>query len=237
MSESPELLIKLENVNICQEKKTILENVSWQVGVGEFNYVIGKVGSGKSSLLKTLYAELPVSTGTAVVAGINLQKIKNRQIPILRRKIGMIFQDFQLLTDRTVYDNLKFVLKATGWKNKNDINIRIEQVLKSVGMQDKKNSMPLKLSGGEQQSVSIARAILNNPPIVLADEPTGNLDPDSADDIMKILHQLDEQNKTVIMVTHNYNLLKKYPAKTFLCENSKFFEVKDQEIEIENMEE
>ena len=233
MPENSELLIKLENVDICQEQNIILKNINWNVKVGEFNYIIGKVGSGKSSLLKTLYAELPIKEGSIEVAGIKLNKIKNRQIPKLRRKIGMIFQDLQLLNDRSVYDNLKFVLKATGWENKKDINIRIEQVLSNVGMLDKINNLPTRLSGGEQQSVCIARSILNNPPLIFADEPTGNLDPDSAEEIVKTLQKLRNEGKTIIMVTHNYNLLKKFPAKNFMCENQRFFEVKNEDIVIE----
>lgn len=228
-----EKLVKLNNANIVQEGNLILKEVNFEAGIGEFIYIIGKVGSGKSSILKTLYADLPLYEGTGEVTGLKLQKIKSSNIPILRRKIGMIFQDLQLLTDRNVYDNLKFVLKATGWKNNNDINIRIEQVLRSVGMMEKINSMPTRLSGGEQQSVCIARALLNNPPLLFADEPTGNLDPESADETMKILHGLTSDEKTVIMVTHNYNLLKKYPGRTYVCDNSSFTEMKEEEIVFE----
>lgn len=237
MEEQSESLVEIQNLNICQEGKVILENVSFEIGIGEFAYIIGKVGSGKSSFIKTLYCELPAIPANndfvAKVAGMNLYKIKSKKLPMLRRKVGMIFQDLQLLQDRSVYENLKFVLKATGWKNKNDIKIRIEQVLRSVNMLDKINAMPSKLSGGEQQSISIARAILNNPPLIFADEPTGNLDPESADTIMDILHKMKDEGRTVIMVTHNYNLLKKFPGKTFMCENKKMFEVKDQSFEIE----
>ncbi len=228
-----EILIKLKNISVCQENKTILESVNFEAGIGEFIYIIGKVGSGKSSLVKTMYADLPFKDGEANVVGISLQKIKHKEVTALRRKIGMVFQDLQLLTDRNVYENLKFVLRATGWKNKSDMDIRIEQVLRSVGMLDKINSMPSKLSGGEQQCVCIARATLNNPPLIFADEPTGNLDPESAYEVMKILHKLKDEGKTVIMVTHNYNLLKKFPGKTYICENGKFYEMHEEEIMLE----
>jgi cell division transport system ATP-binding protein len=179
MSEESTLLVETSGLCVQQEDNRILENVNLKVDVGEFVYFIGKVGSGKSSMLKTLYAELEIPEGNATVAGFELADIRPKQIPLLRRKIGMVFQDFELMSDRNVYENLSFVLKATDWTAKNDIDIRINEVLESVGMLDKKNSMPSRLSGGEKQSVSIARALLNNPPVIFADEPTGNLDPES----------------------------------------------------------
>ncbi len=203
MSEKSSLLIETKELNVYQEETKILDNVNIKVDVGEFVYFIGKVGSGKTSLLKTLYAELPIIEGNCNVVGHEIQEIKTKHVPLLRRKIGMVFQDFELMSDRNVYNNLQFVLKATDWKNKTDIDIRINEVLESVGMLDKKLAIPSRLSGGEKQSISIARAVLNNPPIVFADEPTGNLDPESAAKIMDILYKLKDAGKSVIMVTHN----------------------------------
>lgn len=224
MENNSTYLIETENLNVYQEDKKVLENVNIKIELGEFAYFIGKVGSGKSSLLKTFYSELELKEGGAKVVGYDLKKIKNKNIPMLRRKIGMVFQDFELMADRTVFKNLEFVLKATNWKSKIDIETRINEVLESVGMLDKKNAMPTKLSGGEKQSVSIARALLNNPPLIFADEPTGNLDPESADSLMKILHQLPKQGKSVIMVTHNHAFLKKFPGRVFLFEDGKVTE-------------
>ena len=208
-------IILLENASIAHDDKTILSNINIRIEYGEFVYFIGKVGSGKSSILKTFYAEIPLREGKGQILNYDIIKIKSKKIPNLRRNIGMVFQDFQLLNDRSVFENLLFVLKATGWKKKKDMDDRINQVLSEVDMLDKKHEMPHKLSGGEQQSVSIARANLNNPPLIFADEPTGNLDPASAEKIMQLLTALNEKGKTIIMVTHNYNLLKKHPARTF----------------------
>lgn len=213
------LLVNVKNLKVKYDENVILENVNVHASVGEYIYFIGKVGSGKSSLLKSLYCEISIEEGEATVAGFDLIKIKNRQIPMLRRKIGMVFQDFELMDDRNVFENLKFVLKATGWKNKQDIEIRINEVLESVGMLDKKFAMPSHLSGGERQSISIARAMLNNPPLIFADEPTGNLDPESAEVIMNLLYKLSQQGKTVVMVTHNHSFIEKYPGRTYLFEN------------------
>lgn len=235
MNKESTLLLKTENLSVFQEDTKILTNVNISVDVGEYVYLIGKVGSGKTSLLKTLYGELSVSNGLALVAGYNLEKIKNKHIPLLRRKIGMVFQDFELMSDRNVYDNLVFVLKATDWKNKADIDIRINEVLEMVGMLDKKLSIPTKLSGGEKQSISIARALLNNPPIIFADEPTGNLDPESATQVMDILYKLKDSGKSVIMVTHNYNILKKYPGKVYVCENGLVTQMQEEAIDIVEM--
>ena len=232
MSSESSILIKTNALSVFQEENQILENVIFSVDVGEFVYLIGKVGSGKTSLLKTLYGELTIKDGEAEVAGYDLVDIKNKHIPLLRRKIGMVFQDFELMADRNVYDNLLFVLKATDWKHKADMEIRINEVLENVGMTAKKFAMPSKLSGGEKQSISIARALLNNPPVIFADEPTGNLDPESATSIMETLYKLKDSGKSVIMVTHNYNILKTYPGKVYICENSTIKEQKEEIINI-----
>ena len=232
MDENSTLLVDVKNLNVYQDDKLILENVNIHVDVGEFVYLIGKVGSGKSSLLKTLYCELPVVEGDVNVVGYDLKKIKNSKIPMLRRKIGMVFQDFELMNDRSVYENLRFVLRATGWKNKQEIETRINEVLKSVGMLDKKMSMPAQLSGGERQSVSVARALLNNPPIIFADEPTGNLDPESADVIVNLLYKLSQSGKSVLMVTHNHGFFRKYSGRIYTFGNQTVTEQGDNKIAI-----
>jgi cell division transport system ATP-binding protein len=196
-----------------------LEDVNLELNKGEFVYLIGKVGSGKTSFLKTLYGELEVKAGEAEVMGYNMKTIKQKHIPELRRRIGIVFQDFQLLTDRTIYANLEFVLRATGWKNKHEIDYRIEEVLELVGMTGKGNKMPNELSGGEQQRIVIARALLNKPTLVLADEPTGNLDPDTGNQIVSLLHEIAENGTTVIMATHNLNLIEQFPGKVIRCED------------------
>ena len=203
MDENSTLLVDVKGLNVYQEDKLILQNVNMHVDVGEFVYLIGKVGSGKSSLLKTLYCELPVAEGEVNVVGYDLKKIKNSKIPMLRRKIGMVFQDFELMNDRSVYENLRFVLRATGWKDKQEIETRINEVLKSVGMLDKKMSMPAQLSGGERQSVSVARALLNNPPIIFADEPTGALNRTSSNEVMDELVKINNSGATIMLVTHD----------------------------------
>ena len=215
-----EAIIKLESAVIRQQKNTILKDVSLEIKEGEFVYLIGKVGSGKTSLLKTLYAELPLAYGKGEVAGYQLSKIKKSQIAYLRRKCGIVFQDFKLLTDRNVYANLEFVLKATGWKKKSEINERINNVLFQVGMQDKGYKMPHELSGGEQQRIVIARALLNDPVLILADEPTGNLDPETSGQIVQLLHDICRKGTAVIMTTHNYTLVHNYPARIVKCENA-----------------
>lgn len=232
MDENSTLLVDVKGLNIYQDDKLILQNVNMHVDVGEFVYLIGKVGSGKSSLLKTLYCELPVVEGEVNVVGYDLQKIKNNKIPMLRRKIGMVFQDFELMNDRSVYENLRFVLRATGWKDKQEIETRINEVLKSVGMLDKKMSMPAQLSGGERQSVSVARALLNNPPIIFADEPTGNLDPESADVIVDLLYKLSQSGKSVLMVTHNHGFFRKYAGRIYTFGNQTVTEQGDNKIAI-----
>ncbi len=212
-------IISFEKAGIFHGDHLVLTDVTFSVGAGEFVYLIGKVGSGKTSLIKTLNAELPLRRGRANAVGYDLHSLKRKQIPYLRRKMGIVFQDFQLLTDRTVYDNLFFVLQATGWKKKNNPDQRIKDVLQKVGMSTKGYKMPHQLSGGEQQRVAIARALLNNPVLILADEPTGNLDPETSSEIMDLLVEIKNSGRTVVMVTHNYNLLKKYPFRTIKCEN------------------
>jgi cell division transport system ATP-binding protein len=226
MSET-EKIIDLKNVAIFQQENLILTNVNLEVSLGEFVYMIGKVGSGKTSLIKTLYAELTLNDGTAMVVDYNLSKLKAKDVPYLRRKIGIVFQDFQLLTDRSIYKNLLFVLKATNWKDKQHIENRIDEVLSKVNLTDKKHKMPNQLSGGEQQRVVIARALLNEPDLILADEPTGNLDPVTSAEIMQLLLDISKNGKAVVMATHNYSLIKKYPARTLKCENQMLIEIED----------
>ncbi len=216
-----EKVIELKDVEIYQRESRILSNVNLEVTAGEFVYVIGKVGTGKTSLIKTLNAEIPLISGNGKVAGFQLHNIKHKEISDLRRKLGVVFQDFRLLTDRNVYENLKFVLKATGWKNKTEIENRIVEVLDSVGVVDKMTKMPHQLSGGEQQRVVIARATLNNPVILLADEPTGNLDPETSEEILDLFIRLNEEGKTVVMVTHDYASIAKKPARTLVCSKGK----------------
>ena len=219
-------LINYSNVNIYQDAQLVLKNVNFTVNEGEFIYITGKVGSGKSSLLKTIYAEIPVKEGEAEVLGNNMLKIKQKNVPELRRKLGIIFQDFQLLTDRTVEANLRFVLKATGWKDKREIEQRIKDVLELVGMTTKGYKMPNELSGGEQQRISIARAILNRPQLILADEPTGNLDVETSKRITELLQSISKAGSTVIMITHNMNLLSQFPGRVFRCEDHEMKELK-----------
>ena len=214
-----EAIIKLENAVIRQQKNTILKDVSLEIKEGEFVYLIGKVGSGKTSLLKTLYAELPLIYGKGEVAGYQLNKIKKSQIAYLRRKCGIVFQDFKLLTDRNVYANLEFVLKATGWKDKKAIKERINEVLDKVELPDKRDKFPHQLSGGEQQRIVLARALLNAPPIILADEPTGNIDPETSYRLVELLKDICDSGKTVVIATHQYDLTKHFPGKVFRCEN------------------
>ncbi|TAL74857.1 MAG: ATP-binding cassette domain-containing protein [Bacteroidetes bacterium] len=228
-----DVIIELTNCTIWQQDHLVLSNVDLSVGKGEFIYLVGRVGSGKSSLIKTLNAQIPLKEGVGLVAGYNLSKLKRREIPYLRRKIGIVFQDFQLLIDRSVNDNLEFVLKATGWKNKKEIDIRIGEVLEKVGLGLKGYKMPHQLSGGEQQRVVIGRALLNDPDIILADEPTGNLDPETSEGIIRLLQDISKTGRAVIVATHNYTLLKKFSAKTIKCDDGKLMEVKaDEEMEL-----
>lgn len=212
-------IIKINNGSVFQHDRLIINNINLEITEGEFVYLIGRSGSGKSSLLKTLYADLPAKDGSFKIAGYDLCSLKRKDIPMLRRKIGIVFQDFQLLYDRNVEQNLSFVLKATGWEDENSINKRIDEVLQLVGLQGKRKSMPHQLSGGEQQSVAIARALLNRPNVILADEPTGNLDPETTNDIMKLLMKIRDNGTTILMATHNYNLILKYPSRVISCAN------------------
>ena len=218
---SPDTIIQFENAAIFIEDHLVLSDVNFRVNKGELVYLIGKVGSGKTSLIKTINAEHPLKKGEAFVTGFPLHSLKKKQVPFLRRKLGIVFQDFQLMGDRTVTDNLAFVLKATGWKNKEEAGKRISAVLERVGLAVKGYKMPHQLSGGEQQRVVIARALLNDPEIILADEPTGNLDPETSYDIMNILTDISRNGSAVIMATHNYNLLEKYSARTLKCEEGR----------------
>ncbi len=215
------IVIKLENAAIFQQNNLILSDINFEMYEGEFVYLIGQTGAGKSTLLKTLYADLKLERGRGEISGFFLDKIKENEIPFLRRKIGIIFQDFQLLTDRTAYENLFFVLQATGWKNKYDIDSRINEVLELVGLGTKSFKMPFELSGGEQQRLVIARALLNKPEVILADEPTGNLDPDTSDDIFKLLHKISKKGTAIIVTTHDYRIVDKFPAHVFKCEGGK----------------
>ena len=220
------MLIEYKHVDIYQEVQEVLADVTFSIDEGEFVYVIGKVGSGKSTLIKTLYGELPIHSGEASVMEYDMSTLKRKHLPNLRKKLGVIFQDFQLLTDRTVDANLRFVLKATGWKNKEEINNRIEEVLELVGMSTKGYKLPSELSGGEQQRIAIARSILNYPKLILANEPTGNLDAETSKLITELLHKIvKEQGATVVMITHNLNLLEMFPGRVFECKNKELIEI------------
>ena len=219
-------LIELKHADIFQSDRLILSDVTFSIKPTEFVYLIGATGSGKSSLLKTIYAELPLKKGLGEVVDHQLFKIKKSMIPFLRRKIGIVFQDFQLLTDRSVRDNLEFVLKATGWKNDKDINNRVKEVLRKVEMLDHIDKMPFELSGGEQQRICIARALLNDPKLILADEPTGNLDPETTDKILNLIHDLCANGCAVLMATHEHNLLNRFSSKVLKCEDGRLLEIK-----------
>jgi cell division transport system ATP-binding protein len=216
-------IVQLQSVSVYQREKLILEHVDLDIKNGEFVYLIGKTGSGKSSLLQILYADLELKEGEGIVCGYDLRRLRRKDIPYLRRKLGIVFQDLQLLEDRNVEENFRFTLKATGWKNKQEINQRILEVLEQVDMLDKLKTMPHRLSGGEQQRVAIARALLNHPDVILADEPTGNLDPETSNGIIRLLLKICESGKTVIMATHNYNIIHKFPGKIIKCEDGKVF--------------
>jgi len=232
-----EPIIDISGIDIVKEESLIVSELNLKLMRGDILYLIGRVGSGKTSIVKSIIAEIPVNKGTAMVAGFDMVNIRERDIPLLRRKIGVVFQDFQLLNDRTVYNNLKFVLESTGWKDEKDIEEIIKSKLESVGMGLKAHKMPHQLSGGEQQRVAIARALLNNPEIILADEPTGNLDVDTANEIMNVLMKIHkEQNPGIIIVTHNRSLVKRYPGRVMLCENLSCLEIDAvQEIDISQM--
>lgn len=223
-----EPLIRYKDVEVHQQDLCVLNEVNLELQKGEFVYLIGKVGSGKTSLLKTLYGELDITAGEAMVLGYDMSRIKRKHIPQLRRKLGIVFQDFQLLTDRTVYDNLEFVLRATGWKNKGEIKDRISEVLQLVGMSNKGYKYPNELSGGEQQRIVIARAVLNSPEVILADEPTGNLDVETGFVITQLLHSISEAGSLVIMTTHNMQLLWEYPGRVYRCADHLITDVTEQ---------
>jgi len=218
-------MLQLKDASIFQRENLILSNVNLNIEKGDFNYIIGKTGSGKSSLMKTLYGDLPMEEGEGTVVNFDLKKLKERDIPFLRRKLGIVFQDFKLLNDRSVYENLFFVLKATGWNGKNQMDSKINDVLDKVAMKSKGFKMPYQLSGGEQQRIAIARALLNNPEMILADEPTGNLDPKTSIEIMHVLEDINKTGITILMATHDYALILKFPHKTIKCEGGKVFEV------------
>ena len=220
-----ETVLSLKNVTIYQENKVILSQINLEVQKGEFLYIIGKTGTGKSSFMKTLYGDLQLTTGSGNIVGYDLVNLKEDEIPFLRRKLGIVFQDFQLLPDRSVNENMLFVLKATGWTDKTEMQVKIDDVLSSVGMKGLTNKMPHQLSGGEQQRVAIARALLNDPELILADEPTGNLDPQTSVEVLSVLKKINDNGKTVIMATHDYALLMKFPSKTLKCEDNTIFEV------------
>ena len=222
---SEEAIIEFKDCSIFQTDNLVLSNVSFNLNPGEFIYLIGKVGSGKTSLIKIINAQIPLRKGEARVAGYDLTKLKRKQVPYLRRKLGIVFQDFQLLTDRSVEANLEFVLRSTGWKDKKVIRKRISQVLEKAELSYKSFKMPHQLSGGEKQRVVIARALLNDPEIILADEPTGNLDPETSEEIIRTLMDISKAGRAVIMATHNYTLVKKFTARTLKCENGKVYEV------------
>jgi cell division transport system ATP-binding protein len=218
-------IVTLDKATIINEKNVIFSEINFNVGIGEFVFLIGKTGSGKSSLLKVLYGDLPLSNGHGAIVGHDLKQLKDRNIPLLRRKLGVVFQDFKLLPDRTIFDNLEFVLKATGWKEKSKIRDRVNEVLKLVNVPADTNKFPFELSGGEQQRVAIARALLNHPELIIADEPTGNLDPETSQEIMQLFRKLHAEGMSVIMATHDYNMIMKFPGKILQCDNGKLNEV------------
>lgn len=214
-----EKVLSIKDGQVDQSKARVLSNVNIELSKGEFTYLIGKTGTGKSSLLKILYGELPLAGGEGSIAGFDLLRLKRSKIPLLRRKLGIVFQDFQLLTDRTVYKNLSFVMRSTGWKDRKKINDRIDEVLQMVGLDDAKHKMPHTLSGGEQQRIVIARALVNHPEIILADEPTGNLDPETSEEILRLLMKISSEGTAVLMATHDFGMMEKFPKKTYKCED------------------
>ena len=223
--EENQAVINMEGAKVLNSKITILSEVDLKLDKGEFAYLIGKTGSGKSSLLKTLYGELSMKTGLAKVCGYDITKLKRKEVPHLRRKLGIVFQDFELLMDRTVHDNLKFVLRATGWKDKKKIEAQIEKVLDHVGLKNKGYKMPHELSGGEQQRVVISRALLNEPELILADEPTGNLDPETSRNILTLLQEIASEGTAILMATHDYSIMEEFPARTIKCEDQRIKEI------------
>ena len=219
-------IISFENVTISQGKKIVLHDVSFTLDQGAFVYLIGRTGTGKSSLLKTLYGDIKLKEGAGTVVDYNLRKLKDRRIPDLRRQLGIVFQDFQLLSDRSVERNLDFVLRATCWKSANKRSDRIVEVLEAVGLADKLKFLPHQLSGGEQQRIAIARSLLNEPKLILADEPTGNLDPITSEEVMELLHEINGKGTSILMATHDFDLISKFPKRTLMCEDKKVVEVK-----------
>jgi cell division transport system ATP-binding protein len=220
-----EVILDLKNASIYQRESLVLSDINISIKKGEFVYLIGKTGTGKSSFMKTLYGDLPLQEGKGVIVGEDLTTLKEKQIPYLRRKLGIVFQDFKLLNDRNIEQNLLFVLKATGWKDKDKMKQKVDQVLTKVGMKTKNFKFPYQLSGGEQQRIAIARALLNDPELILADEPTGNLDPQTSVEVMEVLQEINKNGNTILMATHDYALLLKYPSKTLKCDGQKVFEV------------
>ena len=218
-------IIVFNKVSLKISSTNILNNLNFSISQGDFTYLIGKTGSGKSSIIRSIYCDIPIESGKSIIDGKDISKIKKNQIPFLRRKIGIIFQDFKLLSDRSIYRNLEFVLKATDWKDKQKINERIDEVLNEVGMINLKNRMPYQLSGGEQQRISIARAILNKPNLILADEPTGNLDPGTSKEIMNLLIKINNQGSTILMATHDYDMISNFPKRTLRLEDGKLYEL------------
>ena len=224
MSMNSEIIV-FDKVSLKISKTNILNNLNFSISQGDFTYLIGKTGSGKSSIIRSIYCDIPIESGKSIIDGKDISKIKKNQIPFLRRKIGIIFQDFKLLSDRSIYRNLEFVLKATDWKDKQKINERIDEVLNEVGMINLKDRMPYQLSGGEQQRISIARAILNKPNLILADEPTGNLDPGTSKEIMNLLIKINNQGSTILMATHDYDMISNFPKRTLRLEDGKLYEL------------
>lgn len=220
-----EQILNLRGVSIFQRENLILSDINLAINKGDFVYLIGKTGSGKSSFIKTLYGDLPLTEGEGSIVDFDLKSLKEKEIPFLRRKLGIVFQDFQLLNDRTVAANLQFVLKATGWKDKDKMEAKIDEVLDKVGMKTKNFKYPHQLSGGEQQRIAIARALLNDPELIIADEPTGNLDPQTSMEVMQVLQEINKNGRTILMATHDYALILKYPSKTLKCDGGKVFEV------------
>lgn len=221
----PNTVLELKSASIFQKENLVLSNINLKIDKGEFIYLIGKTGAGKSSFMKTLYADLPLKEGEGTIVGYDLAALKENDIPFLRRKLGVVFQDFKLLSDRTIYNNLEFVLKATGWKDKDKMKQKIEEVLNKVGMASKGFKFPHEISGGEQQRIAIARALLNDPELIIADEPTGNLDPQTSVEVMGILREINQNGNTILMATHDYALILKYPSKTLKLQDNKLFEV------------
>lgn len=233
---SSDPVVRVKDATIFQDHNAVLNNISFDIGKGEFVYLVGRTGSGKSSLLKTLYGDLPLRLGDIQVAGFNIREIKSKEVPLLRRKIGIIFQDFQLFPDRTVGENLNFVMKATGWKEGAKTKSRLAEVLMQVGLGSVEKKMPHQLSGGEQQRVVIARALINEPLILIADEPTGNLDPEVSSGIMKVFQQINKSGTAVLMATHSYGLIRKFPSRVIKCEEGKIFDSAIAQFELRSEE-